>query len=52
MKVKSESELDAPGDFPCDFCGEGKDLLWSLNDGLWAVCTSCMNKHYPGDEEE
>jgi len=52
MKVKSESELDAPGEFPCDFCGKGKDLLWSLNDGLWAVCTSCMNTHYPGDEEE
>lgn len=48
----SESEATLPGDYICDFCSRGYDLLWSLNDGLWAVCTLCMNKHFPGEEEE
>jgi hypothetical protein len=51
-ETKTETGLQAPGDYICDFCSRGYDLLWSLNDGLWAVCTLCMNKHFPGDEEE
>ena len=49
---ETKTEFDKPGEYICDFCSRGYDLLWSLNDGLWAVCTLCMNKHFPGDEEE
>lgn len=49
---ESKTEFDKPGEYICDFCSRGYDLLWSLNAGLWAVCTLCMNKHFPGDEEE
>ncbi len=44
MKVNELGEI--PGEFKCDFCGIGWDLLWSVNDGLWAVCSSCMDLHY------
>ncbi len=31
----------------CDFCGGTKyPHLHPLNDGLWAVCTPCMQIHY------
>ena len=51
-EIETKTGLQAPGDYICDFCSRGYDILWSLNDGLWAVCTLCMNKHFPGDEEE
>ncbi len=43
--------LAIPGEFICDFCGIGWDLLWSVNDGLWAVCSKCMELHYGAEEE-
>ncbi len=49
MKVKNELG-EIPGEFKCDFCGIGWDLLWSVNDGLWAVCSSCMDLHYGSRE--
>ncbi len=52
---ETEYELgEHPGEFICDFCGKGWDLLWSVNDGLWAVCSKCMDEHYAqvhGEEE-
>ncbi len=44
MKVNELGEI--PGEFICDFCGIGWDLLWSVNDGLWAVCSKCMDLHF------
>ena len=33
-------------EYECDFCGDKKYSLHPLNDGLWAVCTPCMQIHY------
>lgn len=53
MKVsESDTEFDSiPGEHICDFCGNGYDCLWALNDGLWAVCGSCMTAVFGGEEE-
>lgn len=32
----------------CDFCDAQKKFLTSINDGAWAICTSCMVRHYGG----
>ena len=52
MKTESEDIDDIPGEYICDFCGVGWDFLWALNDGMWGVCTTCMDAiHAEGEEE-
>ncbi len=32
--------------YECDFCGGKSYSLHPINDGLFAVCTPCMDIHY------
>ena len=30
----------------CDFCGAKSDHLYPINDGIWALCRTCMVIEY------
>ncbi len=32
--------------FECDFCESKSEILYTINDGLWAICESCYDNEF------